>query len=192
MRPDIGPGATFPDYELPDENGRLRRLSSIQGAVDTMILLLARGHYCPKENQQALDLAAFYPKLVVGYTKIATISTDGQMQSIEFKQSVGAQWPFLSDPGRTVQEDLQIKEYTDPEHNPMIPHTLVLGPRLTIFKIYNGYFYWGRPSTDDLWHDLHELSEKIRPDWDLCKPALEEAWAQGDPKDFFPYHGSSR
>lgn len=191
MRSDIVPGARFPDYELPDENGRKWRLSRIQGPVDTMVLLLARGHYCPKESQQALDLAAFYPKLVVGYTKIATISTDAQLQSMEFKQSVGAQWPFLSDPGRTVQQDLQIKEYTDPEHNPMIPHTLVLGPNLTIFNIYNGYFFWGRPSTDDLWRDLRALNAKIRSDWDLCKPELESAWEHGDRTDFFPYHNSA-
>ena len=36
---------------------------------------------------------------------------------------VGAQWTFLSDPGRKVQKDLDIAEYTDPDHNPMIPHT---------------------------------------------------------------------
>jgi hypothetical protein len=29
------------------------------------ILTLARGHYCPKEHQQHLDLAAFYPKIAV-------------------------------------------------------------------------------------------------------------------------------
>lgn len=27
---------------------------------------------------------------------------------------------------RIVQEDLDIREYTDPEHNPMIPYTLIL------------------------------------------------------------------
>src|SRR5258708_19453410 len=30
-----------------------------------------------------------------------------------------------------------IAEYTDPEHNPMIPHVIVLEPGLVIFKIYN-------------------------------------------------------
>jgi hypothetical protein len=30
-----------------------------------------------------------------------------------FRNSVGAQWPFLSDPGRIVQKDLDIQEYTD-------------------------------------------------------------------------------
>ena len=51
------------------------RLSEIQGD-DPLILTLARGHYCPKEHQQHLELAAFYPKIAVAYTQIATISTD--------------------------------------------------------------------------------------------------------------------
>ncbi|HEU5389706.1 MAG TPA: hypothetical protein VFV73_27785 [Streptosporangiaceae bacterium] len=38
----------------------------------------------------------------------------------------------LPDPGRTVQQDLDIAEYTDPENNPMIPHTLVLKPGLVV------------------------------------------------------------
>jgi hypothetical protein len=55
---------------------------------------------------------------------------------------------FLSDPERTVQQDLDIQEYTDPEHDPMIPHTLVLKPGLVIHSIYNGYWFWGRPSVE--------------------------------------------
>jgi hypothetical protein len=41
-----------------------------------------------------------------------------------------------------VQNDLDIQEYTDPEHNPMIPHTLVLKSGLIIHRIYNGYWFW--------------------------------------------------
>ena len=75
--------------------------------------LLARGHYCPKEHQQHLEIAAFYPKIAVAYTQIATIATDHHHTLQEFRASVGAQWPFLSDPGRKVQKDLDIQEYTD-------------------------------------------------------------------------------
>src|SRR5829696_4788115 len=67
MRPDIAPGGTFPDYELPDHTKVPRRLSELQGD-DPLILTLARGHYCPKEHQQHLELAAFYPKIAVAYT----------------------------------------------------------------------------------------------------------------------------
>ena len=144
MRHDLVPGNVFPDYQLPDHTGTPRRLSELQGD-DPLILTLARGHYCPKEHQQHLELAAFYPKIAVAYTQIATISTDDHHTLQEFRASVGAQWTFLSDPDRTVQKDLDIAEYTDPEHNPMIPHTLVLKPGLIIHSIYNGYWFWGRP-----------------------------------------------
>ena len=116
-----------------------------------MILTLARGNYCPKEHQQHLELASNYPKIAVSYTQIVTISTDDHHTTQEFRASVGAQWPFLSDPDRIIQKDLDIQEYTDPEHDPMIPHTLVLKPGLVIHRVYNGYWFWGRPSFYDLW-----------------------------------------
>ena len=185
MRPDIVPGGTFPDYELPDHESVSRKLSEIQGD-DPLILTLARGNYCPKEHQQHLELAANYPKIAVAYTKVATISTDTHHSSQEFRASTGDQWPFLSDPERTVQKDLDIQEYTDPEHDPMIPHTLVLKPGLVVHSIYNGYWFWGRPSVVDLWHDLRDVTREIRPDWDLNKPGLREAWDAGD---FSSFHG---
>ena len=117
--PDIRPGGVFPDYALPDHTATVRRLSEIQGG-DPLILTLSRGHYCPKEHQQHQDLAAFQSKIAVAYTQIATISTDDHHTLQEFRASVGAQWTFLSDPERTIQRDLDIQEYTDPEHDPMI------------------------------------------------------------------------
>ena len=131
-----------------------------------MILTLARGHYCPKEHMQHLELAAAYPKVAVAYTQIVTITTDEDHALKEFRASVGAQWPFLSDPGRMVQKDLEIQEYTDPDNDPMIPHTLVLKPGLVVHSIYNGYWFWGRPSFAELWRDLRAVSAETRPDWD--------------------------
>jgi len=185
MRADIIPGAVLPDFELPDHTGTTRRLSELQGD-DPMILTLARGHYCPKEHQQHRELAACYPMIAVAYTKIVTIATDDHHTLQEFRASVGAQWPFLSDPERRVQKALDIEEYTDPEHNPMIPHTLVLAPGLVIHRIYNGYWFWGRPSFVELWQDLRAVSSKVRPDWDLSAPGLRARW---DASDYAPFHG---
>ena len=188
MRSDIVPGATFPDYELPDHESVPRRLSELQGN-DPLILTLARGLYCPKEHQQHRELASHYPKIAVAYTKIVTISTATHHESQELRAAVGAQWPFLSDPERIIQQELELQEYTDPEHDPMVPHTLVLKPGLVIHRIYNGYWFWGRPSFYDLWHDLRDVTREIRPDWDLDTPGLREAWEAGD---YSPFHGWDR
>ena len=75
MRADIAPGGIFPDYELTDHNETRRKLGELQG-IDPMILVLSRGHFCPKDHQQHLDLAAAYSKVTVAYTQIVTISTD--------------------------------------------------------------------------------------------------------------------
>jgi hypothetical protein len=63
-------------------HGRDRRRSD-----DPMTLTLARGHYCPKEHQQHLELAGNYPKVNVAYTTVATISTDEHHTSQEFRNS---------------------------------------------------------------------------------------------------------
>jgi peroxiredoxin len=191
LRADIAPGGIFPDYELTDHTKTRRRLSELQG-IDPMILVLARGHYCPKDNQQHLQLAASYPQIAVAYTQIVTISTDSIIETNEFRSSVGAQWTFLSDAGRKVQKDLDIKEYTDPHHDPMVPHTFVLKPGLVIYSVYNGYWYWGRPSIEDLRRDLREVTHEIRPDWDLASPGLREAWDAGDHSMHYPYQQADR
>jgi len=68
----------------------------------------------------------------------------------------------------------------------MIPHTLVLKPGRVIHCSYNGYWFWGRPSVIDLWHDLRTVTSEIRPDWGLSAPRLREAWNVGD---FSRFHG---
>jgi peroxiredoxin len=184
MRAEIAPGGIFPDFELADHTATRRTLSELQGH-DPMIVVLARGHYCPKDHQQHVELAAFYPKIAVAYTQIVTISTDDILRTREFRASVGAQWTFLSDAGRRVQKELDIQEYTDPYHDPMVPHTLVLKPRLLIHSVYNGYWFWGRPSTAELWRDLREATREVRPDWDLGASGLRRAWQAGDRWRFF-------
>jgi len=66
------------------------------------------------------------------------------------------------------------------------PTSLVLKPGLVIHSIYNGYWFGGRPSFVDLWHDLRAVTREIRRDWDLCTPGLREAWDAGD---FSRFHG---
>jgi peroxiredoxin len=186
MRADIVPGAIFPDYELSDHTGKHRSLSELQGS-DPMIVVLSRGGYCPKDRRQSEGLVQLHREMEVGYCRLVTVSTDNLLETNENRMAVGAHWPFLSDPARKVQKDLDIAEYTDSMHNPMIPHTIVLEPGLVVFKIYNGYWYFGRPTIEELRHDLRSVLQKCRPDWDITKLELKTAWERGDKTRFFPY-----
>jgi peroxiredoxin len=186
MRSDIVPGAKFPDYELSDHTGKHRKLSELQSS-DPMILVLSRGGFCPKDRRQAELLLQLHREIEVGYCQLVTISTDNLLLTDEYRTGVGAHWTFLSDPGRIVQKDLDIAEYTDLEHNPMIPHTLVLEPGLIVHKIYYGYWFFGRPTLEELRQDLRAVTKKCRPDWDITSPEMKAAWQKGDRNSFWPY-----
>jgi peroxiredoxin len=186
MRADIVPGAVLSDYTLTDHGGRRRTLSELQGG-DPMVLVLSRGGFCPKERRQHEGLLQLHREMLVGYCRLVTLSTDNLLDTNEFRTAVGAAWTFLSDPGRTVMRDLDIAEYTDPHNNPMIPHTLVLEPGLRVFKVYNGYWFFGRPTVEELRLDLRAVLQRCRPDWDISSPEQRAAWDKGDKAKFFPY-----
>src|SRR5437016_11430994 len=186
MRSDSVPGAVFPDYELSNHTGKRRKLSELQGP-HPMVLVLSRGSFCPKDRRQAEGLVQLHREIEVGYCRLVTISTDNITETNEFRSGVDAHWPFLSDTRRILQKDLDIAEYTDPEHNPMIPHVIVLEPGLVIYKIYMGYWFFGRPTMEDLRQDLRAVTKKCRPDWDITKPELRAECQQGRKENYYTY-----
>lgn len=187
MRSDIVEGAAFPDYELPDHTNTPRRLSFLQGD-DPMVLTLHRGIYCPKDRQQLQQLVPFAAQCAVGFTRLVSITTDRSLVLLnDLRLGVGATWPFLYDRDRVIATELGIEEYTDPVNRPMIPHTFVLEPGLRIYRIYDGYWYWGRPSTAELHQDLREVTRRARPDWKIDTPEMRAKWERGERGDWYPY-----
>jgi len=123
----------------------------------------------------------------VGYSRLVTISTDNMLLTNEYRDGVGAHWTFLSDPGRKVQKDLDIAEYTDPEHNPMIPHVIVLEPGLVIFKnLQRLLVFWPTDHRRELRQDLRAALKKCRPDWEITTPELKAAWNRVNVIGFIP------
>jgi len=91
------------------------------------------------------------------------------------KIATGAHWTFLADEELEVRAALEIDEYTDIHHDyAVVPHTVILSPGLRIEKVYVGYWFWGRPSPEQLWLDLQEVHKRIKADFD---PTLPEARA---------------
>jgi hypothetical protein len=153
-----------------------------------MIIVLAREAYSAKDQIQQRGLAELWKEMKpgVGYCRLVTITTSTPQETLNYRSGVGAEWPFLADPERIVQQDLDIAEYTDPLHNQMVPHTFVCAPRLRIYKIYNGYWFFGRPTNEELRHDLRALLQECHWDWDLAKQEVREEWERGERDRFYP------
>ena len=174
-------GATLHDYELPDENGDLHRLSELQGD-DLMVLSLGRGEHCPRERQHQRELLRFYEWCSVAFTQLVTILPNDLHDVSKLKLSTGAHWTYLADTDLEVQSELDIREYTDPIHTANVPHILILSPGLKIEKVYVGYWFWGRPSNHQLWADLQELTERIKADYDPTTPEVRAAFERAHEK----------
>src|ERR1700681_527631 len=67
------------------------------------------------------------------------------------------------------------------------PMVLVLSRGGYCYKIYNGYWFLGRPALEELRQDLRAVTKKCRPDWDITEAELRAAWQQGRKDLFYPY-----
>ena len=175
MSRHLEPGMTIPDFELPDENGARHRLSELQGD-NLMVLHLSRGEHCPRERQHHRELLRFHEWCSVAFTQLVTIMPNVQHDVFKLKIATGARWTFLSDEDLEVRNHFDIDEYTDVHHDyAVVPHTVILSPGLVIEKVYVGYWFWGRPSPEQLWADLGEIHARIKPDFDptLAEPRAE-------------------
>ncbi|MEA2478574.1 MAG: hypothetical protein QOJ07_496, partial [Thermoleophilaceae bacterium] len=52
-------------------------------------------------------------------------------------------------------------------HEPYRPTAFALRPDLTIHSAYDGNWYWGRPTAEDLRRDMRAISRAVRGDWEL-------------------------
>ena len=176
MSKNLEPGTTIPDFELPDENGGLHRLSELQGD-NVMVLHLSRGEHCPRERMHHRELLRFHEWCSVAFTELVSILPNVQHDVYKLKISTGASWTYLADEDLEVQRHFEIDEYTDEHHDyATVPHTLVLSPGLVIEKVYVGYWFWGRPSIHQLWADLQEVHMHIKADYDPTTPEARAAW----------------
>lgn len=163
---DLTPGARVPDLDLPDHDGRPRTLSALAGG-DPLVLCFSRGWWCPKEQAFLRGLVRLQEELEVAYARIAVVSVDAPEVQAAFRAGLGARFAFLSDHERRWLGPLDLLETTDAVHAPYRPVALTLFPDLTIHAAYDGYWFSGRPTLEELRADLRAISRAIRTDWTL-------------------------
>ncbi len=161
----------FPDIALPDHQNELKQLSHFTrpslldqhlGFLDgyPLILIFYRGFFCPRDQRQMRQLVDFQQELSVNYGKLVAVSADPPLVQAAFRAGLGAQWTFLSDEHRVVIRQLNILDETEGEYAYRAqPYTFVIRPDLTIHAIYNGWYFVGRPTNEELRHDLRAIME---------------------------------
>ena len=166
MNPHLVPGRAFPDLELPDHTGVTRTLSELAEG-DPVVLTFFRGWWCPKEQAFFRGLARLQEEVEVAYTRLVSVSIDPPGEQSAFRAGLGARWTFLSDQERRYADALALRETTDTLYRPYVPTTVTLRPDLTVHSAYNGYWFWGRPTHEDLRQDLRAITMSVRPDWEV-------------------------
>ena len=165
MTPSLTPGDPFPDLELPDHAGNPRRLSDLV-AGDPTVLHFYRGWWCPKEQRYFQRLLELQDEAEVAYVRIVSVSVDPPEVAAAFRAGLGARWTFLCDPDRTALAELALRETTDTKNNPYVPRVFTLSPEgLRIHAVYDGYWYSGRATPEELRQDLRAIQRAIRPDF---------------------------
>jgi peroxiredoxin len=163
---ELSPGSRFPDLDLPDHTGRPRTLSEIAGG-DPVVLITSRGWWCPKEQRYMRGLCGLQDEFEVAYSKIVVVSVDPPEVQSAFRAGLGARFTFLSDFGRIWLSRLPLCEGTDTLHDPYRPAAFTLFPDLTIRSAFNGYWYWGRATMQELRLEMREITRRIRSDWEV-------------------------
>ena len=105
------------------------------------------------------------PEFRINYCELITVSVDDRMNTNEVRDALGADWPFLMDPDRRLLHELQMTDTTDKVHGEVyIPYTFILDRDRSIYKIYSGWWFVGRPTSEEIRMDLRALMSR-RPDW---------------------------
>ena len=90
------PGEVMPDFLLPDQDGKLVRLSDLT-AKGPVVISINRGHWCPYCQLNADALAKIAPDLEALGAQIVAITPELQRYSRELKDYAKAPFPILAD-----------------------------------------------------------------------------------------------
>lgn len=107
-------------------------------------------------------LVEFQNEPKVNFCNLVSISADESQVSAAFRAGLGANWTFFSDTERQIIKQLDILDETEGEYAyRSLPYTFIIKPNLEVFKIYNGWYFVGRPTLEELRQDLWTIMQQM-------------------------------
>jgi peroxiredoxin Q/BCP len=96
----LAPGATAPDFTLPDADGAKVSLSDYRGK--RVIIYFYPAAMTPGCTKQACDFRDSLASLAAAGLTVLGISPDAPSKLAKFREKEGLNFPLLSDPDKTV------------------------------------------------------------------------------------------
>src|SRR6266540_4336700 len=136
MTTNLHVGERFPDIVLPNYMHEMTRLSHLTR---------------PSLMDQKLGFGDGYPLILVFFRGFFCPRDQQQMRLlVQFQAELA------------VNKQINILDETEGEYAYRAqPYTFVLRPDLTIHQIYNGWFFVGRPTLEELRRDLRAVMETL-------------------------------
>ena len=131
------PGDEVPDFELPDQDGNPRRLSTLLagGPVVLFFYPVAGSGGCTQESCHFRDLGAEFA--AAGAQRVG-ISTDSVARQKRFSDANGFDYPLLSDESGDVARIFDVKRRLGPA--PVKRKTFVIGTDARIVEVISSEF----------------------------------------------------
>jgi peroxiredoxin Q/BCP len=132
-------GDEVPDFELPDQYGRPRRLSVLlaDGPVVLFFYPVASSSGCTKESCRFRDLGEEFAQ--AGAHRVG-ISTDSVEKQLKFSDANKLDYPLLSDSAGTVATIFGVKRGLLGKALPVKRKTFVIGEDQRIIEVISSEF----------------------------------------------------
>lgn len=161
VRAGLREGNRFPNFELPDHTLRPRKLSllllglagcSYSGEATT-VRRIAVNSQNYVDHQQSVSRA--------NYCRMITVAVHDRPTTNEIRGALGADGPFLVGAERRLIHELEVVDTTDSRHSEVyVPYTFIFDRDRTICKVYNGWWYLGRSTVEEIGMDLRALMSR--------------------------------
>jgi peroxiredoxin Q/BCP len=127
------PGDVVPDFELPDQEGRPRRLSELADGHPVVLFFYpaAMTYGCTKESCHFRDMASEFE--AVGARRVG-ISADSVEKQKQFSDKHSFDYPLLSDPDGAVATTFGVRRRIT-MLTPTKRATFVIGPDLRLIDV---------------------------------------------------------
>ena len=134
MTQGIKRGDRVPEFELPDQSGTVRSLTSLlaEGPIVLFFYPAAMTPGCTKEACHFRDLAGEFAE--VGASRVG-ISTDAVEKQARFADSQRFDYPLLSDRDGTVAQTFGVKRGLLGKLLPVKRTTFVIGTDRTVLEV---------------------------------------------------------